>query len=293
MNAKIINIMQAAKDLRASYSNGYKFPAWSIDPKIWSQLKFGKSMVLYDARADLKVIKALATQREPTNIAMNRLYDKKSLKAKFGWSEGIYGKLTPSVRKKSNIAIYVQTPIKLSKGKFKQIHLINLVGYAFDSGNQPDFRDFTHSDGSVDCKRLVKAYQRVWYYAFYCCQQLGLKYLRLFKVGGGVFAPDFVDYDREIFKPSFISIAKMFPRITVEYNENFRVPASLDNISQSKLDETLFINAWDPWSVVGNGNGHDNSLDGWWGRSTAAAVLSWPLSNPKIKYVPVTIPDGK
>lgn len=28
----------------------------------------------------------------------------------------------------------------------------------------------------------------------------------------------------------------------------------------------LLVNAWDPWSMVGNGNAGDNSLDGFFGR---------------------------
>lgn len=28
----------------------------------------------------------------------------------------------------------------------------------------------------------------------------------------------------------------------------------------------LLVNAWDPWSMVGNGNAGDNSLDGFYGR---------------------------
>ena len=56
-------------------------------------------------------------------------------------------------------------------------------------------------------------------------------------------------------------------------------------IFNTNLNNKLFINAWDPWSALGNGNSSDNSADGFWGRSTAISLIGWPLSNPKIRYV--------
>lgn len=58
----------------------------------------------------------------------------------------------------------------------------------------------------------------------------------------------------------------------------------LDNLSQAELDESLIINAWDPFSLVGNGNAGDISLDGYIGRISAAGVLSWPITNPQIQW---------
>jgi hypothetical protein len=47
------------------------------------------------------------------------------------------------------------------------------------------------------------------------------------------------------------------------------------------------VNAWDPWSMIGNGNDRDNSLDGNWGRCSNMTVLGWSEANPFIKYYPV------
>ena len=43
--------------------------------------------------------------------------------------------------------------------------------------------------------------------------------------------------------------------------------------------DCLYVNAWDPHSIVGNGNEFDNSLDGYFGRSTAMGFLSCPFIN--------------
>ena len=66
-----------------------------------------------------------------------------------------------------------------------------------------------------------------------------------------------------------------------------KLPQIPDEISSVDLQKTLFVNAWDPFSMVGNGNAKDDSLDGQWGRISAMAVLCWPLTNPHIRYHPV------
>ena len=45
------------------------------------------------------------------------------------------------------------------------------------------------------------------------------------------------------------------------------------------LAACLFVNAWDPHSFIGNGNERDASLDGWYGRHMAMALLGWPGTN--------------
>lgn len=55
-------------------------------------------------------------------------------------------------------------------------------------------------------------------------------------------------------------------------------------IDSKKIDKTLFINAWDPFSIIGNGNANDNTLDGYFGRITAMSVLGWSMTNPHVKF---------
>ena len=53
---------------------------------------------------------------------------------------------------------------------------------------------------------------------------------------------------------------------------------AIDNYN-ALLDRTMFVNSWNPFSVVGNGNAADKSLDGQFGRRTAMAVLATPPVN--------------
>jgi len=56
------------------------------------------------------------------------------------------------------------------------------------------------------------------------------------------------------------------------------------NNTTISLSESMFVNSWDPHSIVGNGNGDDPSLDGHMGRCTEMAALSFPGTNTEIKY---------
>lgn len=68
---------------------------------------------------------------------------------------------------------------------------------------------------------------------------------------------------------------------TQAFNGGF-VPDILD--TDEDVAHTLYVNAWDPWSMIGNGNGRDNSLDGYWGRCSNMAVLGWSVTNPWMMY---------
>lgn len=47
--------------------------------------------------------------------------------------------------------------------------------------------------------------------------------------------------------------------------------------------DAMFVNDWDPWSFIGNGNFSDDTMGGHIGRTTALAVLGWPVTNPYLK----------
>ena len=71
---------------------------------------------------------------------------------------------------------------------------------------------------------------------------------------------------------------------TVKRDDSFFIPNGLFDISEEEVLSTLYVNAWDPWSMVGNGNKGDKSLDGYWGRSSAMVPLCWPKINSEISY---------
>ncbi len=65
-----------------------------------------------------------------------------------------------------------------------------------------------------------------------------------------------------------------------ESNSYGRFPEVLEDPRlRDRLKEVMIVNAWDPHSIVGNGNAIDESLDGYIGRNTAVGILCWPLTN--------------
>jgi len=117
------------------------------------------------------------------------------------------------------------------------------------------------------------------------------------------------EFINQIFKPSFysqqndktISPQKFCQdnniRIlheNLEDEENWKIPDLLFNGTlESKpnsieddpatLENTLFVNSLNPWSLIGNGNFLDNSLNGFWGRSSNMSVLGWTFTNETLE----------
>jgi hypothetical protein len=104
-------------------------------------------------------------------------------------------------------------------------------------------------------------------------------------------APNFSDFIEQIFEPTFLDFLPFFQKAGIEvlgYNQEMQrfdggfIPDTLD--TDVDMEKTLYVNAWDPWSMIGNGNERDSSLDGHWGRCSNMAVLGWSLTNQAIKY---------
>ena len=61
------------------------------------------------------------------------------------------------------------------------------------------------------------------------------------------------------------------------------------NTARVNCDKTLFVNAWDPASLPGNGNCNDSSLHSF-GCFTTIAVTGTSITNPWIQYSKIEFP---
>jgi hypothetical protein len=140
--------------------------------------------------------------------------------------------------------------------------------------------------GNGDIKNRTKAYDEMFINAFgFAFENYYIKRIpraqmfdkKIVLIGGG-----------ERVLPSInTKLAQLFTERKQEWKlpENFySCPANgrIPNIcfeTQYNSDECLYVNAWDPHSIVGNGNYYDDSLDGYFGRSTAMGFLSCPFIN--------------
>jgi hypothetical protein len=282
--------LQNAKDIFSIYIPTYHFPEWVLDSSLWPTFEFDKTVVYYDKDENLEGVRTMVREREPCNISMRRIYFEDSLKTRFGWKHGGYHKSTVD-RLMPNIAIYCHATVLRPSG-YKKVHVINLVGYAFDTMHQPDYKYFTVK--TTD--HLIDKYHKMWKKALFSALELKkegkINRIKIFNVGGGAFsAPFHENFIETIFEPSFIPLLPFFEKAGIqvlgydtllkEFNGGY-VPQILD--TDQDMEHTLYVNAWDPWSLIGNGNGRDNSLDGHWGRCSNMAVLGWSETNPLMKY---------
>lgn len=281
------------------YFEGCSFPAWSLDLLGRGLLdRHARSAVAYyGSGEDLDAVKLLATQREPANVGMHRCYDGDLLETLFGHRKGAYAasnkdKLLP------NVAIYCLTPMRSAEGEQVDAHVINVIGYAFDSPEQPDYQYFFPLKSRPEkWEELVERMKQVWRYAFECARRKGLRRVYLPDVGGGNFSGGLQGLEKHA-STSYAALKEAsLPPVRAEYEgvvEDFPLPRIPDFAFSAEgrelLGESLLVNAWDPWSMVGNANLSDNSLDGFFGRCTAMAVLCWPKTNPHLSWESVGPP---
>ena len=309
--------IQYAKKIREIYNKDYEFPEWVIDEKLWNNFKFDKTKVYYNEGDNLEDVKLMVKKREPVNIGMEQKYNIEELEEEFGYHIGAYSNSTKD-KLMPNIAIYCRATVKNpNKEKYVNAHVINLVGYAFDNENQPDYiyfkNKYTNTDNTINIagfkRELIEKYRKMWMLACHAARDKGLKYLCLYNVGGMAFTTllnDLIKVNQdnffyEIFKPSFgfntnytdadtplnfcnnNNIKILHKKLDLDDEKNWRIPNLLFYDSKKlvniELENTLLVNAWDPWSLIGNGNASDNSLDGFWGRSSNMSVLGWTFTN--------------
>lgn len=278
---------EAAKTVRSIYAPGCEFPSWVLEPAHWATHAFSETRVFYNADSNFEDVVRMATEREPCNIGMRRLYNRYKLGAAFGYEIGAYSK-----GEMPTIGIYCNATVRSERtGKFRRAHVINLVGLAFDDPAQPDYKAFNDRP-TAD---VVDAYSRMWLLAAAAAKDVpGIRRIKLYNVGGGAFSGKFEDrFTEEIFEPAFATALPAFKATGIEiagYDWSTRrfnggeIPGVLDT---DDLTTTLYVNAWDPWSLIGNGNECDFSLDGAWGRISNMAVLGWRKTNPAMQFVAV------
>lgn len=274
--------LQDAITIRRIYCKGCEFPEWVVDPDMWAQHNFSDTVAFYHADDSLEDIKRLALEREPCNIGMRRLYDEAGLQNAFGWRHGAYGPRQP------NFVVYCNAIIYTKAKAFFNVHVLNLIGCAMDSPKQPDFQTYKTKED------IIGFYSRMWRLALGAVKRLGFLKFQIYNVGGGAFSGRYGQgFVTEIFEPAFLPLVPEFEAAGIQirgydfeskrFTDGF-IPDCL-NEPTADLENTVYVNAWDPWSLIGNGNDRDNSLDGYWGRCSNMSVLGWLKTNPSMKFM--------
>ena len=302
------------------YYDNFKFPDW-VNIK-WNSHDFKDTFLLYDENDTLNDVYNVALKREPVNIKMNRQYHKDKMKEYFKYETGYYEN---SVQTKlmPNIAVYCYATIKRKKknpgDREKKVHVLNLIGCALDVKEQPDriymYNKSTNpNENSDDFKKdvkphLIEFYRKMWNYVPEAINILRTKNIKidtvlLHHIGSKEFADIFKKpNDEKSFVEDIEIPAQTEMRIILNKMGVKMIHTGTNNITHKvpdiffkskdkskpkfnfNLKQTLFLNAWDPWTIIGNGNSRDDTLDGYWGRYSNMSVLGWGFTNPYMKFI--------
>ena len=296
------------------YNQGYEPPEWTKKPNL-THMK--QCRVFYQNKDSLINLKRLVKEREPVNIEMNRYYKKDKMNTNFGFKEGYYG-TCPNANNDiipPNFIVYTPTEVSTivdnkSNPFYQKIHILNAIGLAFDINKQRDYKAVIGLEaGILGSKKTHKDYCKNFYRVLFTLIfdsviKLKKKIIVMSLVGANNFATQweggFAKFQKDIWFPTFYnfvnetekkykSITIMFmghdnPNLQKKYKKLGLFPQLLaHNDLKGKLQDTVLINAWDCWSVPGNGNKNDNSLDGYIGRHTQVGVNGTSLTNPYLE----------
>jgi len=135
-------------------------------------------------------------------------------------------------------------------------------------GSYSYLRELQSQRDSETTKEMVNVAQRD--------EQIRLEMLQECCPGAGVFVcgqfPDIM--------------SKQICQAMVDYDPSWWIPVdpgSYNSSTKIALADSMFVNSWDPHSIVGNGNANDTSMDGHIGRCTEMAALSFFGTNSEIK----------
>lgn len=253
-------------------------------------------------------------QREPTNIGMDQLYDKKKLNELFGYQSSVYNDV--SIRKAdgslfkdlpNTAAVYSETylwdPVG-GKGK-KEIACLSLPAPALDSPKQPHYNYYVKGD-----KLDAEKYEQEMGVLFKCIEKTirdnkvtafgnkGINRVVLSKFGQNAFLKALKPKSRmiaqQIYRTQMAIFLHNIEDINLEivmsefvfnpkFHEKWHDNIIIGDITEVAQERDLIINAWDPHSAPGNGNDTDFSFDGAMGKSTGILLTQTSWFNETLK----------
>lgn len=309
-----------ARSLFGMYHEECAPPEWVLNFTNCDQyVQFAKMSACYSLDDRGGAVRKILTERQPVNIAMRPYHDVKRMQMNFGFggnTSGYTDSFAKTKRRPPNIGVYCFSPVKVRQ-KTVNRHIFNSVGIALDDITQPDYISIVKSSEPDQIRREMK---KIVYGAYLCmlacAKELKLMKLAICKLGGGAFSVHYPGgahrYLNEVWLPAVIKAMREHStlithisilgckdngdieqdEVLLHLKEKLKHVCQVtagglvpEDIGGGHQDDVLFQNAWDPHSVAGNGNEQDFSLDGFFGRSSAISVLTFPPTNPFIRMV--------
>ena len=312
-DASVLAVKTAAHALYERYVPEYAPPMWSLEEVgegDWMQRAAEVEVYCSEERAH--EVNAIVKDREPVNMQMQRHYRNPIDSGYTAFYNNNY-----KTRLAPNFALYMKAKMSQSKTHLVNpmlVHVINTIGYAFDSRKQPDYQYFLTNFNDEKQTEFQDCLTETMSFIFACANRHGLKKICLCYFGGHFFAQGLTDLGHHYL--TFFSEA--LRRVLQEYKGFTHVYLMGDNMeglvhalhpvfqehhialsSAGRMPnviltlglDTLYVNSWDPHSVVGNGNNKDTtSLDGVFGIHSDMGYMSYTDINPNILTNLVKIP---
>ena len=299
--SELDDIQRNNKQLSSCYCSGFRPPRWSETP-MTNHENYKLCKVFYNKQDRITDIKELVEKREPVNIAMSRYYNQSDLNKTFGYEKGIYDTIRASETTgptPPNFMVY--TPSRVKGYGDQLVHILNVIGLAFDNKEQHDYKEYAKIKWNKT--KAIHFYETLFVNIFKVAKNLKKKNIVMSMVGANNFASKWegksgnidrfqidiwlVAWEKAIKNENckglsikFMGAGNTYIDLTRQYENLGFFPQLLKKID---IDDTILINAWDCWSVPGNGNSNDNSLDGYMGRNTEIGYLGTSLTNPYLK----------
>ncbi len=303
--------VRRARSLYEIYQSRFRPPQWALDwatSGAYEEAAREARVFTLDERSEL--VEEVVKRREPVNIGMSRHFDRAAMHSAFGYDtagyETLFARSMASGQPElpPNIAVFCRTPVEGPAGGL--VDVINVTGFAFDDQRQVDYRYFIAGGRQAELRDRLRDVFRL---VFACARYRDRNTVVLSLVGSGAFVSLF-DGGSVVYKNSYLfpAIAEAWrelgPRTrpariglmgNPSANDQERVASACDGADffscgyvpgiLAEWPDALFVNAWDPSSIVGNGNAADNSLDGFFGRNTAMQFLTFPATNPFLQIM--------
>ena len=313
--------------LRSMYQKLHMFPDWvaeAVSKDIPGLMK--PVRVYYPHDCPTSTAELLFSQREPTNFFGKSYFHTDKLKKTFGWRRGGYSDMSVGPSLPPNIGVYTPALVDITgEGKpTTKIHIFNSIGIAMDSSDQSDYNAIMILPETQRTTTLVDIYFGIFIKIFQCAHDLKLSTIIMSLVGvnlairypgsNGDIAYEDEDeesidaFQIEVWVPSFIAAyrfcvkknnsepsilfmgadgstaLKKMAQDGLVFEDIGRFP---ENVNDVDIDVSLFVNAWDPLSVPGNGNNKDDNLNGFVGRCTSIAGNGTGITNPYANFHPM------
>lgn len=260
--------------------------------------------------------KAMATMREPVNIAQGRFYDVDRAKDLFGYEMSYFQTDGEKLHGNGVVSIYSRTFLWNPPGgdSKKEVAVLSVYAPALDSPNQPRAAKFIVGEPQMENNQLKKeAYRDHMQEVAESIVRAAIDHkettnrLVIPLIGQSAFVSTLsAQGKQEAFAIFQETLAEAFSAHKVdlegmnivisEYSGNLGRTAAenisalsgmpigsiLGDIKVQSQNGDLIVNAWDPHSAPGNGNDGDNSFDGQIGRATGILLTQTNWFNPAL-----------